>query len=218
MKNWNKVYEKEGDKFTSQIKNWEEVIQFFKKNSVKTILDLGCGNGSHMLDLSRQGFTVTGFDISESGLELAKSKFQQNGLEANFIVGSMHKPLPFSEGQFDAIICLRTLNHGEKDQVQKTINEMWRVLKTNGFVFVSTIKLFGRKNQKGKGVLNQMPVNFIFPYTYKPLEGKEIGIVHFIFNKKLLLQMFKKFKITKFWLDIGEKHWEKYYCLLAKKN
>jgi ubiquinone/menaquinone biosynthesis C-methylase UbiE len=94
-------------------------------------LDLGCGNGSHMLDLSRHGFTVTGFDISESGLELARDKFKRNRLRANFFVGSMRQPLPFSNEEFDAIICLRTLNHGEKDQVQKTVNEMRRVLKTN---------------------------------------------------------------------------------------
>jgi len=214
---WNQVYEKEGNRFTSRINNWEDVIQFFKKNNIGKVLDLGCGNGTHMLDLSQQGFSVTGFDISKSGIELAREKFQQSKLEADFLVGSMHKKFPFQDGHFDAVICLRTLNHGEKYQVQKTINEIWRVIKPGGYIFISTIKIFGQKSRQGNGILNQMPVNFIAPYTYRPLEGKEADIIHFVFNKKALLHMFKNFTVVKFWLDIGEKHWEKYYCLLAQK-
>jgi 2-polyprenyl-3-methyl-5-hydroxy-6-metoxy-1,4-benzoquinol methylase len=218
MTRWNKVYQKEGNKFTSKINNWNEVVNFFREKAVKSILDLGCGNGNHTFDLAQKGFVTTGFDISQEAIQLAEEKFQQTKLIGNFFVGTMHQKLPFKDNSFEAVICLRTLNHGKKDQVQKTINESWRILKPKGYVFISTIKILGPKNSQGKVVLNQMPVNFIAPYTYQPLEGKEIGITHFIFNKKTLLKMFGKFKLVNFWLDIGERHWEKYYCLLAQKN
>lgn len=218
MNKWNQIYKKEGSKYVSQVNDWQGVIKFFKDKKIKTILDLGCGNGEHLFQLSNNGFKVTGMDLSKEAIRLAKVKFKENNLVGNFYVSSMHKKLPFSNEQFDAVICLRTLNHGTINQIQKTVNEIYRILKKEGLVFVNTIKINGEKNRIGKGALNQIPVDFIAPYTYKPLKSKEIGITHYLFNKKTLSKVFNKFKIVKFWLDIGKRHWEKYYCLLAYKD
>lgn len=42
--------------------------------SVIDILDIGCGYGRHSRDLAKQGFRVTGIDISKRAIEIAKSK------------------------------------------------------------------------------------------------------------------------------------------------
>lgn len=40
----------------------------------KRILDIGCGTGRHAIELARRGYHVTGFDLSEGQLSLARQK------------------------------------------------------------------------------------------------------------------------------------------------
>ena len=51
--------------------------------SPKTILDLGCGSGGHILELVRRGYDVTGVDCSTEMLSLAKRKSQSLGLSVD---------------------------------------------------------------------------------------------------------------------------------------
>lgn len=221
MNQWDKIYQSEKDKSSSPLQSFDDIIVYYKKNDVSSILDLGCGSGQHSLYLAKKGFNVTGFDISNEAIKLAKDRLSKNKekkLSITFRQGSMHTRLPFEDGSFDAIVCLRTLNHGTKKQIKKTISEMYRVLKNGGYVFLTVIKINGKKNILGKTKLNSLSVKITAPYTYIPLEGMEREIVHFMFNKKLLFNFFKKFKIIKFGISYGLLNWEKYYYLLAQKK
>ena len=48
------------------------------------ILDIGCGTGRHSIELSKRGYSVTGIDLSESQLELAKEKAAAQSLKIDF--------------------------------------------------------------------------------------------------------------------------------------
>lgn len=52
----------------------EEIFRSHTAGPVKTILDLGCGTGSHAIPLAKRGYKVSGVDISEDMLALAKKK------------------------------------------------------------------------------------------------------------------------------------------------
>jgi ubiquinone/menaquinone biosynthesis C-methylase UbiE len=217
QKQWNQIYKDKGASYASSLSYWNTLIELFKKNEVKTILDIGCGSGNHLLKLAKEEFLVYGIDSSREAIKLAKKRFAEEKLKGNLKVHSMHKTFPFSDNFFDAIISLRTLNHGDMTQIKKTIQEIKRVIKKNGCCFISSLFIPGRKKQKGVTTLNTLKVKMVKPRTYVPLEGKEEGVVHFLFNKKILLKLFKDFQILKFWIEYGSKKWERYYCLLAKK-
>jgi ubiquinone/menaquinone biosynthesis C-methylase UbiE len=217
MRQWNKIYKSEGAGFTSSLGYWSQLVSFLKAKKVNSILDLGCGTGSHMLELAKQGFQVSGFDVSQKGIDIAQQQFNQNNLKADFKVGSMHERLPFSDDFFDAVLSLRTINHGTKRELEYTIGEIYRVVKPNGYLFLTTIKIPGRKKILGLTKLNGLPVEIIAPYTYKPVAGREVGITHFMFNKQSLSEMFRNFQIQNMWVEYGKKHWERYYCMLAQK-
>jgi SAM-dependent methyltransferase len=61
----------------------ERVMAVYARRRINTILDLGCGTGSHALLLSQRGYAVTGVDRSEAMLRQAQLK----------AVGMVHAPV-----------------------------------------------------------------------------------------------------------------------------
>jgi SAM-dependent methyltransferase len=52
----------------------EEIVSRYGDGAISTVLDLGCGTGSHSIPFSRRGYTVTGVDRSEPMLAEARLK------------------------------------------------------------------------------------------------------------------------------------------------
>lgn len=94
-----------------------------------TILDLACGRGRHAKYLYRQGFDVTGVDLSEESIAYAK-EYERDRL--HFAVHNMLKPYP---KQFDAVLNLFTsFGYFEKESDNlKTIKAIKESLKPNGY-------------------------------------------------------------------------------------
>lgn len=66
------------------------------------VLDLGCGDGRHSLELARRGYRVTGLDLSEDLLERARRRAAEEGLDITFIQGDMRDPPGISA--FDLVV------------------------------------------------------------------------------------------------------------------
>ena len=89
--------------YPEETEEFETLFEKFSKKKPKNILDVGCGTGSHSLLLSRRGYSVTGIDISERMIRLAKNKALEEGLKVDFLVQDMRK-LDLSK-RFDCAIC-----------------------------------------------------------------------------------------------------------------
>jgi len=50
----------------------------------KQILDIACGTGRHAVELAKRGYRVTGFDLSEGQLRLAREKAAASGVVVEF--------------------------------------------------------------------------------------------------------------------------------------
>jgi len=70
------------------------------------VLDLCCGQGRHSVELAKRGFTVTGLDLSEYLLDLARRRAREAGVAVNFVHRDMRE-LPW-EDEFDAVVNLFT--------------------------------------------------------------------------------------------------------------
>lgn len=71
-----------------------------------SILDVGCGPGRHALEFARRGYRVTGLDISQRFIDLARSAAHAESLEVRFDREDA-RLLPGSwENRFDVVVCL----------------------------------------------------------------------------------------------------------------
>lgn len=102
------------------------IRQYIKKTNIK-ILDVGCGTGKNMEELSSLG-EVWGVDISDEALLFCKRRNLTNVKKGEAEV------LPFDSDIFDTICILDVLEHVDDG---KAINEIRRVLKPNGRVIIT---------------------------------------------------------------------------------
>ena len=68
-----------------------EVVESGKVNPCRAV-DVGCGAGNYALWLASRGFQVTGIDVSEKAIEIARDQAQQRGVDCDFLVGDLVSP------------------------------------------------------------------------------------------------------------------------------
>lgn len=209
---WNKIFGQQGKVFANPQEDIPKIVKLFKKRGVKKVLDLGCGSGRHTIYLSKHGFEVYGIDNAPEGIKITKDWLNKEKLEVNLKTGSVYKKLSYRDNFFDAIISVQVIHHAKIKTIQKAIKEIERVLKPNGLIFVSVPKLFSKRDLKNPSNKAKIwKLNQIEPRTFIPLDGDEKGLIHYYFNKGLLREEFKNFKIQNIWVDAN-----RYYCLLGE--
>lgn len=95
------------------------------------VLDLGCGPGRDVALLNERGFNTIGIDRSLGMLEQAK---QRVGLQ--FTCADMRQ-LPLAATSLDGIWMCASLLHIPHADVPDVLNEAYRVLRTNGVLYIS---------------------------------------------------------------------------------
>lgn len=76
MKNgsWEKIYLEQGKVQVDLLDTVVEAVNYFEQAKCKNVLDLGYGTGRNTIYLASRGFSVSACDISNTGIELTKSK------------------------------------------------------------------------------------------------------------------------------------------------
>jgi ubiquinone/menaquinone biosynthesis C-methylase UbiE len=157
-----RYYEKAYDKIKNDI---------IPKSNMR-ILDVGGGNGQFMAYLGIKKATI--LDISDSGLEFARKKFNFNTVK-----GDVEKKFPFKDGSFDVVYCCEVLEH--LDNPKKTMNEIKRVLWKDGEAVISVpnVKPDGShhkqwfKIEKLKTLIKDTGLKVVYEYHSPKFNGNE---------------------------------------------
>jgi len=194
MPGWNDIFSKKGKVFSTPHPDMERIAGIFLENKVKRILDLGCGTGRHLVYFSKKNFVIYGIDAAPRGLEIARKWLEEESACAELIHHRMEEQFPFEDNFFDAIISVQVLHHNLLKQVQFTVDEVARVIKPGGYIFITvpTFKAFNRMNWKLKEVE---------PNTHIPQEGPEKGLPHHFFTKEEIPIVFNAFNIIEMYFD-----------------
>ena len=98
-----------------------------------SVLSIGAGTGNDILHLTKDtpssGFTLVAVDLSRRSLQRARRKLNGHGDRLEIIRMDAHH-LAFSDQQFDAVMCLHTMDFVQ-DSAAVT-REIFRVLKKGG--------------------------------------------------------------------------------------
>jgi len=110
----------------------EEFASLLPENA--HVLDLGCGAGIPTAKfLTEKGIKVTGIDLSETMLNLAR----KNVPDANFIKLDMNE-LEFNEETFDGIVSVYALFHIPKERHFEIFKKAFEILKPGGILMINT--------------------------------------------------------------------------------
>lgn len=109
------------------------------------ILDVGCGPGELVVNLTRRGYTVSGIDISTEMITSARALITQSGLPGadRLAVGDIEQ-LAFEQERFDAVIASGVIEYQKDDRA--ALSEMRRVLRSGGYLIVNVTSRYAYLN------------------------------------------------------------------------
>jgi len=110
-------------------------FEFVGDLSGKTVLDAGCGEGYNTRLFARSGARMTGVDISERMIELARREEQREPLGIRYEVASFSDLSLFGDASFDAVVSSMALMDGP--DFEGAVHEIYRVLRPGGELMFS---------------------------------------------------------------------------------
>ncbi|MTI14026.1 bifunctional 2-polyprenyl-6-hydroxyphenol methylase/3-demethylubiquinol 3-O-methyltransferase UbiG [Sansalvadorimonas verongulae] len=103
----------------------------------KTVLDVGCGGGILSESMARRGAKVTGIDMGEAPLAVARLHGLESGVEVTYQQVTAEQMAEDTPASFDIVTCLEMLEH--VPDPSKVIAACAKLVKPGGHVFFSTI-------------------------------------------------------------------------------
>ena len=158
----------------------------------KKVLDIACGTGYGAYELSQAAESVTGVDISEESIAFAKANYSRSNL--TFIKASACQPL-FAPANFDLITSFETIEHLEKNDRQKYLENLRSWLKPGGTLLLST------PNKRITSPWTQKPLNkyHILEFTLAGLESElsRYFDIEKILGQRLIPKIYTYFLVRK---------------------
>ena len=155
--NWQKLWQDKLNKKTDRKKDWDKAAPKFHKSAKRddyhklllkqlnikptdTILDLGCGEGTITIPLSKISKHITGLDSSKKMLELLNEKCEKQDINnINTIEMDIEEIKYENLGEYDIVIASRSLNNILN--INEIISEINKIAQKSVY-----ITLFGPNN------------------------------------------------------------------------
>jgi len=103
----------------------------------KKILDVGCGGGILSEAMAKEGATVTGIDLADKSLKVARLHGLESGIKVEYKLISAEDMAETHEATFDIVTCMEMLEH--VPDPGSIVRACARMVKPGGWVFFSTI-------------------------------------------------------------------------------
>lgn len=125
----------------------------------KKVIDIGCGGGILAESMARRGASVTGIDMGETPLSVARLHALESQVAVDYRQISAEEIAAEAAGQFDAVTCMEMLEH--VPDPSSVIASCASLVKPGGDVFFSTInrnpKAFMLAIVGAEYVMNMLP-------------------------------------------------------------
>lgn len=152
--------------------------------SGESVLDIGCGNGRNLIYLSQQ-FDLHGVGLDISSAAIAQAKKASVNLPLNYFVGSAAHTLPAEDESQSLALDMMTshfLNHDDRLQLR---DEIFRILKPGGFLFMKTFLKDGDLHTQR--LLEEFPAKEAGAYIHPVM-----GVAEFVYSEAELLEFLEE--------------------------
>ena len=105
--------------------------------SDKTVLDVGCGGGILSESMANCGAQVTGIDLAEKSLKVAKLHLLESGVQVDYQCIAVETLAEQQPASFDVVTCMEMLEH--VPDPASIIRACAILVKPGGWVFFSTL-------------------------------------------------------------------------------
>ncbi|OIO75594.1 MAG: bifunctional 3-demethylubiquinol 3-O-methyltransferase/2-polyprenyl-6-hydroxyphenol methylase [Gallionellaceae bacterium CG1_02_56_997] len=112
-------------------------IDRFADLAGKTVLDVGCGGGILSESMAGLKANVTGIDLSDKALQVAKLHLLESGKQVAYRKIAVEAMAAEQPGQFDVVTCMEMLEH--VPDPASVIAACAKLVKPDGWVFFSTL-------------------------------------------------------------------------------
>jgi ubiquinone/menaquinone biosynthesis C-methylase UbiE len=128
------------------------VVELSGVNAGDWVLDVGCGTGDQVFHYAQKGAIATGVDENPNMIELAEKNWERRRFnQATFDIAGATK-LPFPDGYFDIVSISLALHEMTRDEQNKAVSEMKRVVKKNGVLMFVDFQVPLPKNLIAYGI------------------------------------------------------------------
>ena len=165
---WNSTYERSQDFFGKEPSELAvSALPTLKDHGVRTVLELGCGQGRDTWYFARNGMAVTALDYSETGVCQMRDAVERERLDdvVTVMVHDARAPLPFPDSAFDAVYAhmFFTMEFSE-EEVSRMLGDCRRVLRPGGLNIYSVRNdhdpHYGKFEPRGKDMWKN-PLGFV---------------------------------------------------------
>lgn len=105
--------------------------------SGKTLLDVGCGGGILAESMAGSGATVTGIDLADKSLQVAKLHLLESGKQVEYRKIAVEALAAERPAHYDVVTCMEMLEH--VPDPAGVVAACAKLVKPNGHVFFSTL-------------------------------------------------------------------------------
>ncbi len=114
----------------------EKMVSEYQIKPGDSILDIGCGKGFLLYELTQlvPGVKIRGIDISEYAISNSKEEIR------DYLEVSNANSLPFADKSFDLVISITTLHNLYCYDLERALKEMERVGKNNKYLCVESYR------------------------------------------------------------------------------
>lgn len=103
----------------------------------KQVLDVGCGGGILSEGMAALGAQVTGIDLGEKALGVARLHLYESGLKVDYRLQSVEAHAAEAPGRYDVVTCMEMLEH--VPDPHSVIQACAQLVRPGGQVFFSTL-------------------------------------------------------------------------------
>jgi 2-polyprenyl-6-hydroxyphenyl methylase/3-demethylubiquinone-9 3-methyltransferase len=103
----------------------------------KVVLDVGCGGGILAESMVQRGAQVTGIDLGDKALKVAKLHLLESGAQVDYRLVAVEELAKEQSGHYDIVTCMEMLEH--VPEPASAVRACAELVKPGGHVFFSTL-------------------------------------------------------------------------------